>query len=265
MIKATIIADSITPLDNRLTTFVLKYPRYIHSQFMTHRAFSRNASSSRAIPVSKMLVEVVLEPVNPSHWGANQPGMQAKKEIDSSLHPKLLGIWDEARSEAVRAARMLDQMGVHKQVVNRLIEPFMHITVICTATDYGNWFKLRCHDAAQPEIAELATKMKEQYEKKTPKLMEHGKYHLPFISQSEFDVLDFKDAVKCSVARCARVSYKNHDGSEPDVKKDIELHDRLKADGHWSPFEHIAMSVFSNSRYANYRGWIQYRTIISTK
>ena len=47
---AEVLIDSVNPAGQRLTTFVLRFPRFVLSEFNTHRMFSRNASSSRAIP-----------------------------------------------------------------------------------------------------------------------------------------------------------------------------------------------------------------------
>ncbi len=158
--QAKIVLDSQGPA-GRLTTFVLKYPRMVHAELMTHRMFSRNSSSSRAIPTRKLLARVVDDPAMPAWWGKNQRGMQARAELDHDEENIAKEIWLDARNIAVRRATELMTMGVHKQLVNRLVEPWMHITVIVSSTNYGNWFRLRDHPDAQPEIALLARKMRE--------------------------------------------------------------------------------------------------------
>lgn len=282
MITAKIIADSISTKGVRITTMELNYPRFIHSEFMTHRQFSRNASSSRAIPVEKQIHQVFNTPATPIHWGKNQPGMQARKEID---FPTLAqDIWKYASELAVDRAYELKDLDIHKQIVNRLLEPFQYIKVIVTATEYDNFFKLRCHEDAQPEMYELARCMKEAMEESTPKLLKHGEWHLPYVDfpGPRGKELSLEKAIKCSVARCARVSYLNHDNSNPNIEKDIALADKLLEAGHMSPFEHQATPMdFAKDTYAlawekgvthkdrkdnfwsgNFRGFLQYRQLL---
>jgi thymidylate synthase ThyX len=253
---AKIICDSVAPSGVRLTTFVLKYPRYIHSEVMTHRMFSRNASSSRAIPVTKFMQRMQEDPVIPVEFSKNQPGMQASENIQNQEEAKR--IWLEARDAILRYSEQLNKLGVHKQHVNRLGEPFHWIEVVCTATDFNNFFALRYHPAAQPEICELAKKMWEAYSTSTPKQLKEGEWHLPFIAEEG----DLEVLLKRSVARCARVSYLNHDGTSSTVEQDLQLYERLvgSAPIHASPAEHQAKAIAdSNIRSGNFRGWIQYR------
>lgn len=236
-IEVEVVADSEYGGD-RLTTLSLKYPRFIHAEFMTHRMFSRNASSSRAIPVPKMLASCTAGPI---HWGKNQPGMQAREELDGREFDKARLVWDRANSKARHAAEEMDALGAHKQIVNRLTEPFQFIKVVVSATEWDNFFKLRIHEDAQPEIYELAKCMFNAIEGSEPKYLEAGDWHLPFTRRS--DGLILEDRIKCSVARCARVSYMNHDNTAPDTDKDIMLHDQLMEAGHMSPFEHQAKAM----------------------
>jgi thymidylate synthase ThyX len=157
-ITSTVIADSIADGCPRLTTMQLRYPRFIHSEFMTHRQFSRNASSSRAIPIDRLIQDVIDDPAMPIYWGANKPGMQAGDELESG-HAE----WILARDTAIHHAQRMARMGYHKQIVNRILEPFAHINVLCTATAdaYAHFFALRDHPDAQPEIAALARAMRD--------------------------------------------------------------------------------------------------------
>jgi thymidylate synthase ThyX len=278
MISAKIIADSICS-GIRLTTMELNYPRFIHSEFMTHRMFSRNASSSRAIPIEKNIVEVQDNLVMPIHWGKNQPGMQAKEEIIEIGEAR--DQWIFASDNAVYHAEKLHDLGIHKQVANRLLEPFQYIKVIVTATEWENFFNLRLHPDAQPEMKQLAVVMQAAMNGSTPDELTQGQWHLPYISWDERSRLTRDVATKCSVARCARVSYLNHDNSYPDVEKDIALADRLLKDGHMSPFEHQAtpmnfkyiqqwydlkgvthQDVHGENWSGNFRGWLQYRQML---
>lgn len=275
MIKAEIVADSVAPSGVRLTTFVLTYPRFIHAEVMTHRVFSRNASSSRAIPVKKSIQMVIDDPVIPLAFTKNQKGMQGGEALDGDAHDKAVAAWLKGRDRAVEVANELADLEVHKQYANRVLEPWAHITVVLTATDFDNFFALRCHEAAQPEIHALADLMYDLYSKAWPLPREAGQWHLPFIKNDELSRLewtgDVADSVtidillKCSVARCARVSYLNHDNTKPTVEQDLALYDRLlgQLPIHASPAEHQAMAVGDPSvRSGNFRGFVQYRKTV---
>ena len=278
MIKAEVVADSVALNKNRLTTFVLTYPRFIHSEFMTHRALSRNASSSRAIPVKKSIQMVVTEPAIPIAFTRNQKGMQGGEALSGDAHEAAVKIWLEARDAMVKFAGQLADLEVHKQYANRLLEPFSHITVVASATEWANFFALRCDGAAQPEIHELADQMMAAYHTSNPTIAEPGWWHLPLVSEEDlkmccavFGVSCLRDskeaqllAVKRSVAKCARVSYLNHDGTKTTIDQDIELYNRLigSAPIHASPSEHQAMAMERYPEYprsGNFTGWSQYR------
>lgn len=264
MIQAKIVEDSIAPSGVRLTTFVLTYPRFIHSEFMTHRMFSRNASSSRAIPVKKSIQMVLENPVIPLAFTRNKAGMQGGDPLDEQASKNATYAWETAMGYAVKYAQMLADLDVHKQYANRILEPFSHITVVCSATDYANFFALRCHPMAQPEIMALADLMYDAYQSSTPKQMGIGDMHLPFVSDEERQELPQDDLIKMSVARCARVSYLNHDGKKPTLEEDVALYNRLvgSAPIHASPAEHQAIAMADESRSGNFRGWIQYRKLL---
>ncbi len=259
MFEAKIILDSISLRGSRLITMELTYPRFIHAEFMTHRMFSRNAASSRAIPTRKMIKMVHSNPAMPVFWGKNKRGMVAGDEIENT--EKAMDIWIDARNSAVEYARKLYELGLHKQIVNRVLEPWKNITVICTATEWSNFYGLRRHEDAQPEIHYLADLMYKAQEESEPKLRV---WHLPYVwnfEEENLSKLDLDDWKKISVARCARVSYLTHDGKR-DLEKDLELFERLTTGsdhGHWSPFEHVAVSEEAGYRSGNFVGWRQYR------
>lgn len=263
MISAEIITDSISPDEIRLTTFKLVYPRFIHSELMTHRAFSRNAASSRAIPFHRMVEMIEKNPAMPVYWGSSQKGMQSGPEIDENKRGIAIDLWLYALKHAKDAAKSLDELGIHKSISNRLLEPFAHMTTIVTATEFNNFFALRAHPDAQPEFQELAYQMLEQYLNHIPTRLNYGEWHLPFVHQIGIfhPDLTMADLIKTSVARCARVSYANF--KESSLEEDIALHDRLMNSGHWSPFEHVAQSTglySSRELQGNFRGgWTQYR------
>jgi len=257
MYKVDIIADSVSPLGNRLTTFQLTYPRVaVHEEFLTHRMLSRNAQSSRAIPIEKMIKQVEEDPFIPVHWGRKQKGMVAEEEVSLVNKEIAESIWCVVQDWAVLNAKMLVKLGVHKQVVNRLLEPFSWITVIATATDWPHFFDLRCSEGAQPEMRKLANMMREEYNvQHKPHLLAPGEWHLPYIlSEEQTGFLDPVILPRISAARCARVSYLTHEGKR-DVEKDLALADRLEQDLHLSPFEHAATPTMADSYEANFLGW----------
>jgi len=271
--EAKIVTDSISPARSRLTTFALRYPRFVHAELMTHRLFSRNASSSRAIPVKTILQQLEEDPAMPVFWGLNEKGMQARSEADSFTIEAFKTLWLEARDSAIEYARTLNNMGLHKQLVNRLLEPWSHITVVVTATEWDNFFDLRCNPDAQPEIKAVADRMRDLYYANTPSRVEFGGWHLPFIQDEEKHapgnyakkghVKNEGNLVKASTARCARVSYLTHDKKRPDLDLDIVLHDRLFGSKHMSPFEHPAQPLTNPDQWSgNFKGWVQYRKML---
>jgi thymidylate synthase ThyX len=261
--SARVLLDSASPSGVRLVTMEVRYPRFIHSEVMTHRIMSRNAQSSRALPIKKMIAAVREEPAMPIFWGRNQPGMSARQEIDDAARSVADAEWRKALHNALATAERLSESDVdlHKQLVNRILEPFAWITVIITATEWSNFFTQRCHPDAQPEIKRLADLMLAAFRDSVPHPVELGQWHLPLIQEDERP-LDVELRKRLSVARCARVSYLTHEGGR-DHAKDLELFERLLgggANGHWSPFEHVATPLERPDEFvANFRGWKQFR------
>jgi thymidylate synthase ThyX len=264
MISAKIIADSYSTSHNRITTFVLRYPRFIHSQVMTHRVFSRNTSSSRAIPVEKMIQGIIDDPVVPVEWGKNQKGMQSSEPVEEAVRIQALLAWNLSMGYAIDTAKELARLGVHKQIVNRVLEPYMHVNVILTGTEFENFFALRLGHAAQPEIQELARLMDSEMYLSDPKIMQAGDWHIPFIDKDEEMLYNYtsEERLHISAARCARVSYTAPDAQERNAERDLELAKRLLAEKHMSPFEHQAMCAGSNVSSGNFNGWIQFRKVL---
>ncbi len=262
--SARILLDSISPAGVRLTTMEVRYPRFIHSECMTHRNFSRNSASSRALPIRKMIDAVRAEPAMPLWWGRNQSGMQAREEIDEQARVLAETEWRRALDDALVHAERLasSEINLHKQLVNRILEPFAWITVIITATEWSNFFTQRTHEDAQPELKHIATMMLGAYRASTPRALALGEWHTPLILPDEEAALPLETRLQISVARAARVSYLSHDGTR-DHAKDVELYERLVgggANGHWSPFEHVATPLATRAEWSgNFRGWEQYR------
>lgn len=272
MIEAKVIEDSIADNGKRLTTLQLVYPRFIHAEFMTHRVFSRNASSSRAIPVAKMIEQVRTNPAMPIHWGKNQPGMQAREELVGVERNAARAYWHEAAEKAARYAECMAELGAHKQVVNRILEPFQHIHVVVTASEWANFMELRAHEDAQPEIHELAIQVRAAMGASIPfqryrNRQDADNWHLPYVSVEERQQYrsDPPLLAKLSTARCARVSYLTHDGATPSLEKDLELFDRLVGARplHASPTEHQAYPLpMATQNSKNFFGWRQHRELI---
>jgi thymidylate synthase ThyX len=263
--SATIVADSVADHGARITTLELCYQRFIHSEVMTHRAFSRNAMSSRAVPVAKMIEQVRNHPAMPSHWGMNQPGMQASTEADAEVLLISKGYWDGAARDAADTAEKMNRLGLHKQVVNRILEPFQWMRTIVTATEWDNFFELRLHPDAQPEFQVLAGLIKDAMDASVP-TERRGRHdwHLPYVSAPDREKFPIITLRKLSGARCARVSYLTHEGSVPTPQKDTELFDRLVGSVplHASPIEHQAYpATYKYTPSGNFKGWIQYRQI----
>lgn len=246
-ITAKVICDSVNPDGVRLTTMEWTYPRVIHSEIMTHRKLSRNAASSRAIPLSKMIDRVETNPFFPLHWGKNQKGMQANEELASNDKFVAAANWIAARDEAIFRAQFMEKIGIHKQIGNRLLEPWMWITVVVSATNFENLFALRCHEYAEPHFQNLAYKIRTALDTSIPKKVQWGGWHLPYTGVDDLigDINgEYLGFAKISAARCGRVSYLTQDGRR-DVEKDLELYERLAASIplHASPLEHPAQAL----------------------
>jgi hypothetical protein len=253
--KAEIVADTINPNKNRVTTFLLTYPRFIHSEIMTHRAFSRNAASSRAIPIEKIIEQVSSNPAMPIRWGKNGKGMQDHGFFANEEAEARKQLWIDAAKSAVEYANKLKDAGLHKQVVNRILEPYMWMTTLVTATEWENFFSLRLHKDAQPEFQYLSHIMLKNYLANKPVESDWGGWHVPFGDKID-DSYDINTKLKVAVARAARTSYLTISG-EINIERDIKLHDTLAQSGHWSPFEHACQAVGHTA--GNFRGWRQYR------
>lgn len=243
MTSAKVVLDSLIKSHSgkmvRVTTMNLRYWRGIHSEFMTHRQFSRNASSSRATPYD------VMRDINsdyvPSVWRTAAKGMQPGEEFSITESEELTKLWREAKDRIVEITDKMHKIGLAKEQINRLLEPFMYINVLVTSTEWDNFWNLRCHQDAQLEIRELANLMKGCYDSSIPVARLH---HLPYVDYSTMYRSENKNIFyKASVARCARVSYLTREGKEPNMLKDLELFERLITSKpmHASPAEHQVM------------------------
>lgn len=243
----------------RIATFVITIPKFLQAQINSHRALSRNSGSSRAIPAKMIRKRVIENPFIPVEFGHNQPGMRGGKEVSGLPLVFAKQCWLWARFIPCFFHYVGEKLNIHKEVLNRLIEPWMFTEVVLTATEWSNFIKLRSDNAAQPEIQIIAKEIKMLLENEKPQILKTGEWHLPFVAPEEMVKYDLENSQKISAARCARVSYKLYDGSASNIDKDVALCDKLIKDGHWSPFEHIAMATDTLGRSGNFVGWNQYR------
>lgn len=297
LISAKIIADSVCPQGVRMTTMEIEYPRFILAELNTHRMLSKNSASSRAIPVKAMHDFIKDSPATPVYWGKNQPGMKAKEELVGVDKKEAIRLWNRAKDDALHWSwAMSEHLGLHKQIANRVTEPWMTMKTVISGTEWTNFFHLRNHADAQPEIKALAEAMTVAYATHLPVLLAPGEWHLPYITiaryvptdelqyfDENFNRLSLKDAKIISASCCAQVSYRKNDAS---FDKAFKIYDQLinSDPAHASPVEHQAtpMNVDSMSRFepetwepgvthvsansdlwsGNLRGWIQHRKLI---
>lgn len=267
-ISAKIVADSISQ-GKRITTFELEYPRFIHSELMTHRVFSRNAMSSRAVPIEKMIEQVAKEPAMPIHWGKNQAGMQAKEEVSgedkygNDRKELLKARWHESAKFQASFAQEFSDHALHKQVVNRILEPFQTMKTVLTSTEFENFYWLRNHEDAQPEIKKLAEEMLKAQEQSVPVELEAGEWHTPYYDKGswkegydyDYQGVRLEEALAISASCCAQVSYRKLDDS---LEKALNVYKRLVESEpvHASPFEHQATPISELVDDECYKPWI---------
>lgn len=287
MIKAKIIADSIhRNTGTRITTFELEFPRWILSEFNTHRLLSRNSASSRAIPIKANIENIMNNTAIPVHWGLNQAGMVADNVADEETQKLAIAAWIRARDAAIQCAEQLIELGIHKQVANRLIENFTYQKVVTTAVDWDNFFWLRHHKDAQPEIKELAQLMFDVYQSSIPTELEVGEWHTPYFKDgywSSHMEESLEHALMVSSSCCAQVSYRKQDDSIEKAEKVFGMlnlfDDTDETRKHASPVEHQAspmpqigalkdikgathQDINGQMWSGNFRNWIQYRHLI---
>lgn len=263
---AHVVADSMSPTGHRLTTIEVTLHRFVLAEINTHRALSRNSASSRAIPVERMFQRVADHPAVPIQWPAEKKGMQGGDDIPAADQHTARTTWLAARDASVHHAEQLVHLGVHKSIVNRLLEPFLPHTIIISATDWDNFYTQRCSPLAQPEIRAAAEAMRTAQQQSHPVDLHPGQWHLPYIDAHDRAALTPVMLRHVSAARCARVSYLTHDGRR-DHTADLNLFARLiEADPpHASPLEHVATPwdhTSDTTRTGNFTGWHQLRHLV---
>ena len=298
IIKAKVIADSVSPSGERMTTMEIEYPRFILAELNTHRMLSKNSASSRAIPVKAMHEQIMQMPAGPVYWGKNQPGMQAKEAVTGPDLSEAIYIWNKAKEDAVHWAQaMAERLGIHKQIANRITEPWMVMKTVISGTEWANLYYLRNHPDAQPEFHELAYKMHEAQKNSCPQELHPGEWHVPYVNvsrdfstnqlryfDSTGDYLTAEQARIISASCCAQVSYRKNDDTMEKAQKIFNQLIHSKP-AHASPVEHQAtpMDLPTTCAYepetwepgvthvsangdlwsGNLRGWIQHRKLIA--
>jgi len=284
MIGAKVVLSSLHPQDRgpdqRITTLIATVPHIILPQMNTHRVFSRNVGSSRAKPF-KVLKEAASRENRfvPRKFGKNQPGMQSYTFFEGADHDRAEAAWHHATESAIQCAEAMNDIGVHKQICNRLLEPFIYVDMLITSSEWENFFQLRAHHAAQPEIEDVAIAIKKAIDTSEPQVLRLGEWHIPFVTEQERSRYDLKTLLKISTARNARISYKTFDGKISTLDKDLELYESLVGSHpkHMSPTEHIAQAVDIKSQWIPDFGgmlnlgrmksnlgscWLQYRKLV---
>jgi len=263
MFHAQVIADSLSPEGHRLTSIEATFPTRILAEMNTHGLLSKNASSTRAMPIALLIAQVEQCPYEPVFWGKNQSGMQAREELEGEDRRVARLVYDEAILQAIRTAKELARCGLHKQDVNTILMPFSWTKQLLTGTQWANFFALRTHADAHPAMQRIARLMYLAYRKSEPVAVDYDQWHLPYVLPEEHD-LDEELRLKISVARCARVSYWDHEGQRK-RDKDVALYDRLLQDRHMSPFAHQATPYLIDCPVfrSNFTGWLQHRKLIA--
>lgn len=239
---ARVIADSTYADGVRLTTMEVCFHRFVLSEFNTHRVFSRNSASSRAIPIHKQLAKLGESLAMPLSWPAERAGMQGGEELTGEAAERVRESWVELAEHTIATAEGLREQGLHKSVTNRVLEPYMWHTVVVTSAAWGNFFAQRSNELAQPEIRVVSELMEQAHAASVPAELAAGEWHLPYVQEDERSGgHDWTELARMSAARCARTSYLTQDGVR-DPAKDLALYTRLVTakPAHWSPLEHVA-------------------------
>lgn len=276
--QAKVILDSVSPEGIRLTTVQVRFWRPMLPELNTHRAISKNAGSSRARPSKAIIDQVRNDPWGPIHWGKNQAGMQALELMDEVDEVLCKNFWLMAAKGASASAQLMSMRGAHKQIVNRLLEPFTYVDVLLTATDWANFFALRLHEDAQPEMQDLAKAIKSAMDASEPTLLQQGEWHLPYVTDEDWMQFamwetggaeyDLKIMKRLSVSRCAKISYTAFDGTVEPIEKELDRYRRLieTQPVHASPLEHVCTPATADDyRPSNLRGWNMLRKFVDNE
>jgi thymidylate synthase ThyX len=242
----------------KIATLEVKVPYHTWIHLLTHRAFSRNAQSSRGIPFTRLLERATYIPES---FPINKPGMSPENYIDKT-HPDyqtLCNLWIKARTLAIETANTMYLHEVHKEIINRVIQPYCYITGIITATDWDNFIELRTASSTQEDTRKVAIRVREII---NDMQFMNQMWHIPYVDTMN-EKMPINDSLLISAARCARVSYLNHNNEKNNHEKDMKLANQLLTDKHMSPFEHQACGY--KGKYYNLSNWLSQRFIIESE
>ena len=251
---AEMVCDSVNPFTGtRISTAVVRLPRIVLAELNTHAALAKNSASSRAIPAATFRQRVLDDPYVPWRWPVNGKGMVPKEYAAPRAWRTKVAVlvWKGALGVASLAHRLLERLGVHKEITNRLLEPWMWTEVLVTATDWDGFFAQRCHEAAADGVRAAATVLRDLLDAHTPT---ETSLHLPYIQQGEQGAP--MDLFMASARRCRRVSYLRQG-----VVVSLEEDAAAGAEGlretppHLSPYEHAAWALGTPTRSAKFRDW----------
>ena len=242
----------------RISTFKITIPKFVWGHIISHRLLSRNSASSRAIPAKKIRWSVISNPYLPVYFGKNKPGMQSGEKFTGTKLFISKKVWLWSRYIPIMFHFVGEKISIHKEILNRMLEPWLMVDIIVTSTEWSNFLNLRIKEDTQPETRLVAEKINSLLKFSKPTILKTNEWHLPFILKEE-ENLDINTKKKISVARCARVSYATFDGKTSNINNDLKLYDKLSYSGHWSPFEHVAKVLDQEDRYGNFIGWMQHR------
>ncbi|KAF0675090.1 FAD-dependent thymidylate synthase [Profundibacterium mesophilum] len=263
-LKADVVLASACDGAPTITTLHVRLPRFVWAEMLTHRVLSRNARSSRAVPIARMIDEVEADPVVPWHWQANQRGMQGGEYLGRVAVANMERAWRAAAVDAAYSAKALADWGLHKQVVNRLLEPFLWIDALITGTEWGNFFALRDHPDAEPHIRDLAAMMRDAIEAASVQHLDPGDWHLPYLRDAERgEPVPWQRTL--SAVRCARISYAPFGGQDTREAEEARARKLMGPPLHASAFEHPAMADpdgWHAKHHRNFRGWAQSRAFV---
>lgn len=287
-ISAFVVEDSKVG-NNRLTSLVLKFPRTVLAEFNTHRVFSRNSASSRARSVKATIKEVIENPYIPL-WTINKAGMSghwASPRVEAEAtevylagrdaavrtalallvgSDRIEGFGRDDKEIASRYSEVVDYyydhmysgtgaepdfgLSVHKQVLNRVLEPYMFHEVIVTSSYFDNFLKLRDHNEADPAIWGVSHLLGEAIAHSEPTISE---IHAPFSSNLEKTLIlgqpwpVARPHLIKSAMESAQISYNDKSRAIKSTAT-AERGESLLTAGHLSPFEHVAVATRLLSR-----------------
>jgi thymidylate synthase ThyX len=196
---------------NKFATFLIRFPKILLAELNTHRQLVRNCGSSRAIPSATFIDSITNDPYIPP-FSQNRPGMTGLAlEYDSEEYQEAEELWLQARDYLCATVKDYKELGIHKQDANRLLEPFYHVDIVLSGTDWINFFKLRTAPDAQPAFRAIALKMQQLLDTTCPNPLMPDEWHIPFMdAHPDTDKLSLEDKLKVAIARIARVSYSSH-------------------------------------------------------